>query len=375
MPGSSDRVRLKNTLLALRNVAFLLFLALSFTLVFSAVSKRLAYRIEYQFIPGQYTGRVLNDIHSEREEKQCIVVGASTAREGVDIARLSRLIPSTRFYSIATTASEAATGVLNMQASILKNFSRKFDCIVLGVHSFMLYRPLEGSVDSFKNDYVSQLTTNQVLKYELLESQWREPKWGQIVAHAVIPNARDASILRKHLFYVLYKIQSLIGINDRTLSAFELRQNELRSYDSQFLYLNKESRYTQRFIERRKRRLEQRDATNPDNYTSPVSLSLFRDTINILSGLTNRLIIVELPASPVFDTVNSVSAPIFERELAQFNGKFMHVQCDLGIRDPVEVFHDTIHVNERGREMLTDSLAALLVEDRTAAGVCVVKRN
>lgn len=370
MPGSSAAEGWKGATLALRN-AMAMFVLLGFaTLTSSEIASRLAYRTDYQFIPGQYTGKVLQLIRSEQARSRCVILGASTAREGIDVRRLSELVEQTRFYSIATTASMSAGGVLNMQAQVLDNFAHRFNCIVVGLHPFMLFKMQPKSMDVFKNDYASQLSTAQVLKFERAENTYRPPMWGRVVAHATIPNARHAPILRKHLFNGLFEAESLLSRNNAPLSKYELQENELDHYDSVFRYLGRESRHTPRFFERRERRLKSLDADQPGSYRDPLSLALFQDTIQTLSALTDRLIVMSLPTSTVFDTVNAVSTPFFEAELARFSGRVEYVICDMDAQPPADVFHDTIHLAERGRHLLTDSLAALLIDDAAPDTIC-----
>lgn len=370
MPGSSVTGGWRSATLALRNVMAMLVLLGFATLTFSEVAKRLAYRTDYQFIPGQYTGKVLQQIRSEQAPSRCVILGASTAREGFDVRRLSELVDQTRFYSIATTAAMSAGGVLNMQAQVLDNFAYRFDCIVLGLHPFMLFKTQPKSMDVFKSDYASQLSTAQVFEFERAESAYRPLMWGRVVAHATIPNARHAPILRKHLFNGLFEAESLLSGNNPPLSKYELRRNELGHYGTVFRYLDKESRHTPRFFERREQRLKGLKADQPGSYRDPLSLALFRDTIQTLSELTDRLVIVSLPTSAVFDTVNAVSTPFFEAELARFSGRVEYVICDVDAQPPADVFHDTIHVKERGRHLLTNSLAALLIDDTAPGTIC-----
>ena len=56
------------------------------------------------FVPGEYTGYRLKQLENLVSENTCLILGASTAREGFDLEKLGAAFPELDFLSLATTA-------------------------------------------------------------------------------------------------------------------------------------------------------------------------------------------------------------------------------------------------------------------------------
>src|SRR5579864_3087188 len=112
------------------------------------------YSFRFSFLPGPWFGERIAASWSD-PGRSCLIVGASTAREGFDAKQLERLLPDTAFYNAGTTGGN--TSVLEIQAAILEHYGLHYRCIIVPIHPWLLFVKQEAVPNLKTTEYASQL--------------------------------------------------------------------------------------------------------------------------------------------------------------------------------------------------------------------------
>ena len=82
---------------------------------------------------------------------------------------------------------------------------------------------------------------------------------------------------------------------------------------------------------------------------------------------------MSLPSGPVYNNVNKVSQPFFDKILLNSGVVMEYYTCPQFKPSTYNGFFDTIHVNKLGRNILTDALAKILRNEKQDTIFCEMK--
>ena len=89
----------------------------------------------------------------------CLIVGASTAREGFDTEILGNYLPELKIVNAATTGGNIE--VAEVQAQILSRYGIRAKCIIVGLHPFLMMA--EGPPLPASTGYLAHLRLTDVM--------------------------------------------------------------------------------------------------------------------------------------------------------------------------------------------------------------------
>ena len=284
----------------------------------------------------------------------CLFVGTSLVREGLDVNDLELTLGGPGAVNIGTTAPYGAAGVFELQAQIVAaRGNQKFECVVIGFNSHYLFDFTPESFDLTSTDYASQLPSASLTRLAIehhLQSQL-----ANLAFRIAYPFGRHSLILQRIYREALFELhQSLIG--RLSLEHFETFPDELKPASSYF-YLGP-SIYIEA-TEEMARVVSSMGMDNPEKYNDAGPTISFRKSVNIFSTLTDRLYILRMPLTHVYDTAEAASAEAFASALQSLpiNGV---MSCDFPKAQEPDVFYDSGHLNANGRRILSREVGAML---------------
>jgi len=129
---------------------------------------------------------------------------------------------------------------------------------------------------------------------------------------------------------------------------------------SHLQYKDGRSLSMQSFVEKRIKVINSRDQENPSRYNSSYTNNTLKMALTKLNRLTERLIVMDLPETPVYDKIIAASEVPFDAILDEAVPAIEFYKCNFLFSDPYDGFVDTIHVNSEGRQHLTAELIDIL---------------
>jgi len=362
--------RLRRTVLAVRNVSLALACVFAFAQAMAWTGSHFAYSTYYDLIPGQYNGHRLAEANALQPENTCLILGASTAREGFDIGQIEKLLQKTNLVTLATSAGKSAIWVIDVQSRSIPTPAKPYKCIVIAMHPFFIYEMASDRYQIENWDYDSQLPLAERYALMVQQNELDAAGWRALMSDALLPNAKHADILEKHLRRALYDIKSKLQGDGLKRAAFEIKKGDLERLQPNIRYADSHRKKQKASLDRRIKWLAETNHADPARYQDPLAHDIMVSTLQRLSHKTERLIVLDMPATPVFDTTLEVSRPAFEKSLRESDVLRHYYRCSLQNEDRYLGFVDSIHVDSNGRAALSASLAAILAEDRERTNIC-----
>ena len=347
-----------NLVCCLRNIFIAIILLFASTTIFGWVSQEYAYFRYYNFNPGQYTGYRLQELKKLDPEKTCIIVGASTAREGFNIEQLEMQLPHLDFVTLATTAGYNMVSVIDIQSSLIPK--NKYACIIIGMHPFFLFAPDDPSFNLVATNYISQLTFTEIIRIMKIDDTINHNELAQAVGIALIPNKQHSEILGKHIRHKIFRFKNWVSQGLSVRRSMEYTRGDIGRQVRHYRYQDERSEKMQFFIKRRIESIKTNGEDNKNRYSSSKINDILKQAILNLDNLTDRLIVLDLPETPVYDSVIEASDESFKTTLFNAVPDLELYRCNFRFLDKFEGFVDTVHVNSDGRKQLTTELIDIL---------------
>ena len=356
--------KLKKGFQALRNVAGTLAVVCIIAFVVAKTHSQLFYFQHYNFTPGQYLGYRLQQLNNMSADETCLLLGASTAREGFDIVFLEDALPQTNFVTLATTAAGTSPlAVVNIQAHSIP--ADRYKCIVIALHPFFIRK-----FDSYElkvSDYRSQLTYASIIRLLNFDGHLSFEDADIIANNLFIPSSKHSGILKKHLQLAVYELRkNVFGLTD---SDKRYINRNLTRTNTHIVYSDTRKANQAKYISRRAKRIEDLNQDNPKLYNHRKVLNLFVDMLQRLHSLTDRLIIITLPETPVIQPTTAAAEQYFHSSIRRSEVTAELYRCEMPFDDPYRGYVDSIHVDSEGRKLLTSSLLSIL-QRATSSGIC-----
>lgn len=363
MPASERKyemgIYINRLLLCLRNILIAVICLLIASWSFGWVTQKHGYFRYYinskgAFVAGEYTGYRLQQLESLAPERTCLILGASSAREGFDLEKLEEKLPDLDFISFATTGHNT----IPIQARLLPK--NRFACIIVATHPFFVYTATRQSKELKQKKYASQMPFFELIRMLSLDGDISTKELKLLSGTALVPNMRHSQILKKHLKRAFRDLKSLFagGLSDFRASRFLNITEGMPA--SHILHKDERAIKMQSFVQRRAEIIKQKDWENPLRYRSSSSNGTLEMTLKRLDSLTERLIVIDLPETPVYEKVIKASFTSFAKTLHNAVPDLEFYQCEFTFLDAYGGFVDTIHVNSEGRQHLTKELIDIL---------------
>ena len=325
-------------LFCLRNILIAIICLLVASLSFGWVVQKFGYFQYYSFVPGQYTGYKLHQLGGLAPERTCLILGASTAREGFDLGKLEAKFPELDFLTLATTAGWNGSSVIDIQASLIPK--NKYACIIIGIHPFFTFAPDDQSYEIKITRYYSQIPLVDLIRMTRFDGDISTDELKLLGGIALVPNMRHAEILKEHLRYALHDLKKLPP--------------------SPFSYKDERSKQMPSFVKRDTEQIKTHDFENPHRYRSLSINGTLKMALKRLDSLSERLIIIDLPETPVYEEAVKASSVSFAKTVHSAVPASEYYQCEFTFPDAYRGFVDTLHVNSEGRRHLTAALIEIL---------------
>lgn len=272
----------------------------------------------------------------------CIIVGASTAREGFDAEALTKSLPRLLFLNASTTGGNIE--VTEIQAQILRRYGVRAKCILVGVHPFLMMDqspPLLASTG-----YLAQLTVADLLSLSDRAAVGREII--QILQATVLPFKAHADRLNKLLRIWIFELQSELRTNPLPLSSYEYFADEFRPgagahYDGSHSSPAAVAEMTQ---------TRYRTYT----YESNAPEASFRRALALFRAQAENVIVVTMPSQTSLRELNSSGSGSYKSAIRESG--VAEIDCSSLVPDVF--FIDDAHLDVGGRRILTDAIAHIL---------------
>ena len=114
-----------------------LLVSIAITMVINTHSFLELYTKDFHFRPGpRFAARLISSMPAQ--DQTCLIIGSSTAREGLDPAIIEKAQDGVKIINAATTGGN--TTVQEIQMSIIDRFNLHYRCIIVQVHPWLLYQ-------------------------------------------------------------------------------------------------------------------------------------------------------------------------------------------------------------------------------------------
>lgn len=327
------------------------------------------YQNQFAFTPGDWFAWRLNDAQ-RAPEKTCILVGASSMREGLSSSILERELPGITVVNMATTGSYSAIDAIEVQARILASKGNRYGCVLVGLHPMFLRKFDQNAYELVTTDYLAALSFTDL--FDLGRRPWELPHATQIAQKYLMPLGQQSLQLNRLVRLSLYNAHREVIDQKRPSRDFELFEGEFAP-QSQSIYAGHpdvlkdiEQSYTETIKEIGWDRAEM--------FGGPAEASVLHHSLSLLSSITDRLVVVELPESHLFRNVEKVARAPFEAALASANVSMEVIRCKIPSDEELEHFHDAVHLNQNGMDRVSRSVSRIL-RMRRADDVCEVRVN
>lgn len=301
------------------------------------------YKSRFDFHPGSWVGERI--ARTTDPAQACLIVGASTARQGFDPAVLEAGIPGTQFLNAGTTG--AAIEVLELEAQIVARYGMHYKCIVAAVHPWLLKQV--GLPELVDTEYASQLRLPDVLS--LSHYWWSSAEWKKLAISYLVPIRKHAGQLNKMMRVALLDLRNRLATTQWDRSKMEFYAGELTpapdfSYAGNPNYLNDSY---QAYI----KTLTDIGWYDRDLYVLEESVGSFDRALSVLSAHTDRLLVVTMPDTTIWDEPNRWAKQIYEGVVARHD-RVAYADCQFALSD--EEFVDHAHANDDGRRAMSEWL-------------------
>lgn len=334
-------------------LAWAIFICFGFARALDAISWSGLYQSNFSFVPGHWVRSQLTRASSSPGDT-CVLIGASVVREGFDSSQLSQSVPGVRFVNLATTGGFSPMDVLDVQSRILAQAGDRYRCIIVGMNNFYLRHFDRQSYELVTTDYLSQMPAAALAIPEIWSGGSDKRS---LINRMMVPFGKNSVIAQRWWRYSLYELRSILSRDPVDIARYETDPTEFKPA-FQFQYIDKPSILEQN-IPRAREEFAQHDLEAADSYKDSGTKLVMKRTIERLAKLTDHVIVVTMPLSSVYRTVEDVSKPAFEQARASIDDAIF-VKCKIADAEEGALFYDTSHVNENGREKLSKSLAVIV---------------
>jgi hypothetical protein len=283
-------------------------------------------------------------------------MGASTVREGLDTSVIERMLTETKVVNLASTGGHSAIDAIEVQAVTLSSLADRYACIVVGLHPIFLKNFDRQSYSLVTTDYVAVLPL--VGLFDLSNGPWTFPDISQLVYKYFAPLGQQSLILQRLIRLSLFRAHRLLINPDALSREFEEIDGEFVP-QPQFYYAGRPP-VLKDIEETYPAEIRQIGWDLASSYGGKHEAAALHHALHALSQLTDQLIVLELPESHLFRNVETVARTPYEVALSAANDGMTRIQCKLPSKDELDVFHDAIHLNSRGRGLVSESLGRLL---------------
>jgi hypothetical protein len=328
-------------------------ISFSFARALDIISWSGIYQNRFSFIPGHWYRSQLT-VASNKSGDTCVLIGASVVREGFDSDQLSAAVPGVKFVNLATTGGFSPMDVLDIESRILAETGDRYRCIIVGMNNFYMRHFDSESYELVKTDYLSQLPVTALA----MPTVWSGGSNKKVMINRlVIPFGTNSVMAQRWWRFGLYELRSLVSPQPVEMARYEIEPNEFTPA-VQFQYRGRPSILDQN-VSRARAEFVQHQLESPDSYRDPETGKVLNATIKRLSKLSDHIIVVTMPLTSVYRTVEEVAKPAFDEARLSIK-EALFVKCDIVASDERDLYYDTSHVNESGREKLSQSLAAVV---------------
>ena len=275
----------------------------------------------------------------------CIIVGASTAREGLDPGLLTQSLPGVQFINAATTGGNIE--VLEVQAQIVARYGLHPKCVVLGVQPWQLFA--EDPPYLHSTGYLAHLRLQDVAALIDRSSMLREIR--RLVRAFLIPLDKHALRLNKLVRYYIYSLQNMTRTHPLSLRAYEYFEDEFKRSED-LLYLGAPHYLVERPDDISKRFVYYDKYT----YTSTTPERSFERALDLFTVHSERVFVVTMPDSTLMSELNRKGQAAYSRILSR--ARITGLDCSGLVPD--EYFIDETHVDATGRRMVSTRVAQFL---------------
>jgi hypothetical protein len=329
------------------------------------------YRNQFAFAPGDWFAWRLNDARS-KPDNTCILVGASTVREGLDAAKMEQIVSNTRVVNLGTTGGHSAIDSIEIQARALVGLGDRFRCIVVGLHPMFLKRFEDDSFDLVTTDYAAVLPLSGL--FDLARAPWELPNRSQLAYKYLMPLGQQAFILKRLLRSWLYEAHRKLFDPNVPRQSFEETPDEFVP-QPQYNYLGHPD-VLKDIEESYSAEIRRIGWDRASSYGGAQEAAALEHTLRFLAAITTNLVVLEMPQSHLFRHVDAVSRKPYEAAISASNVPVTVIRCQIPASEELDNFHDAVHLNEFGRARVSASLARYLQalmggSPHASDGVCV----
>ena len=301
------------------------------------------YKARFDFHPGSWVGeRIARTIDSSQA---CLIVGASTARQGFDPAILEAGITDTQFLNAGTTG--APIEVLELEAQIVARYGMHYKCIVAAVHPWLLKQV--GLPELVDTEYASQLRLPDIIA--LSHYWWSAAEWKKLGIAYLVPLRKHAGQLNKMMRVALLDLRNRLSTQQWDRSRMEFYAGELTPA-ADFSYAGNPN-YLEDSYQAYVKTLTEMGWYDRDLYVLELSLASFDRALMILSTHADKLLVVTMPDTTIWDEPNLWAKQAYESVIIRHGG-VAYADCQLALSD--DEFVDHAHPNDDGRRVMSEWL-------------------
>lgn len=340
--------------LSLLMLFFLIMLLLGNIYSSSFLSLKLYEKVHYSNSPAHWFAGKLSLANGK--PNACLVLGASTSREGFDEDLISKSIKDKLFFNGSTTGA-----IQNYEgmAKIIDRFNAKVDCIVLPLHSWQIN---EGDLQLNNLGFTDLLSFRQMLEFMLtagmpLISKSEEGTSEEFLLNSILPFRHHARIISRHIRTGLWKLHnSLFNGKPLKQSDFELTPGDL-NVKREFAYTETErlpEEELQKYLVSMKSKYFDHQKYGRKTYTDSL-----RNTLNILTKHSKKILIVIMPDSNAMSEPVLLNSPHFFKVLKEFQKP--NIYCvDFSDLIDDKYLRDHNHPLPSGRKILSKKLSTVI---------------
>ena len=363
----------RSSLKALALVLMAIALLFSESRILGAVSWLHLYQNQFAFAPGDWFAWRLNDTRRD-PERTCLLLGTSSVREGLSASLIEEFMHGIKVVNLATTGGKSTIDVIEIQARALASLGGHYKCVVVGLHPLFLREFEQQSYNLVTTDYAAVMPLSGV--FDLSRPAYKFSDKGSLLLKYLMPLGQHSLVLKRLIRSWLYEAHHLYvdaSTPRRNYEEFagEFTPQPQLNYSGPSVLREIEESYPAAIREMGWDRAE--------FYGGRREAAALHHSLKLLSGITSRLIVLEMPESHLFDKVNAVARKAYETALWSADSSKSVLRCEIPVADQYRDFHDAIHLGESGRRIVSRSVARFLAEDRWSgiqadpASVCRIR--
>lgn len=318
--------------------AFLLLVLVSFAA--NEISFLRTYQRGFAFEPGPWF--VEHVLPAIGDPNSCIVVGASTAREGFDPDVLAKFVPGRTFVNASTTGGNIE--VAEIQAQILRHYGAQARCIVVGVHPFLMMDQTPPPL--VKTGYLPHLGISDIMSLSDQATVWSDVE--PIAQTLVLPLKTHSDRLNKLLRVWIFEAQNRVRTRPLSLSSYEYFADEFRPganahYDGTHSPPDAVATLT-------------RSRYQTYTFNSRTTEASFKRALATFRTEASFVLVVTMPTRSSIYDLDAKGHLSYQRALSESN--VLEIDCSKLVPDAY--FIDDVHLDPQGRQLLSNTVGPIL---------------